>query len=111
MRYIKAPDSLITQLDIYTEEKFEDEEDLRERSLAAHRRTVSPSEAALEDLLRSAKQSDGLFPLVVDSLTRLLGIVGKDMDPQVPSCLNAIFTLMMVLSLSTELSKPMCFLS
>jgi Diaphanous FH3 Domain len=31
LRYIRPPESLITQLDVYTEEKFEDEEDMRER--------------------------------------------------------------------------------
>ena len=31
LRYIRPPESLLTQLDVYTEEKFEDEEDTRER--------------------------------------------------------------------------------
>jgi diaphanous 1 len=32
LRYIRPPEGLITQLDVYTEEKFEDEEDMRERA-------------------------------------------------------------------------------
>ena len=32
LRYIRPPESLMTQLDVYTEEKFEDEEDMRERA-------------------------------------------------------------------------------
>ena len=31
---MKSPESLVTQLDVYTEEKFEDEEDMRERTRA-----------------------------------------------------------------------------
>lgn len=32
LRYIRPPERLITQLDVYTEEKFEDDEDMRERA-------------------------------------------------------------------------------
>jgi len=32
LRYIRPPEGLTTQLDVYTEEKFEDEEDMRERA-------------------------------------------------------------------------------
>ncbi|KAH9077002.1 armadillo-type protein, partial [Lactarius deliciosus] len=32
LRYIRPPEGLVTQLDVYTEEKFEDEEDMRERA-------------------------------------------------------------------------------
>ncbi len=32
LRYIRPPEGIITQLDVYTEEKFEDEEDMRERA-------------------------------------------------------------------------------
>ena len=76
---------MITQLDIYTEEKYEDEEDLRERSLAAHRRTASPTEAALDELIRSAKQVDDLYPLVVESLTHLRQVLESDTSPYVTS--------------------------
>jgi diaphanous 1 len=33
LRYVKPPDSLLRQLDAYTEDRYEDEEDLREQRL------------------------------------------------------------------------------
>lgn len=80
LRYVKPPDSLVTQLDIYTEEKFEDEEDLRERSLAAHRRSASPGTAALEELAESFKQSDELHALIMETLTYFRKLLENDTD-------------------------------
>ena len=71
---------MITQLDIYTEEKYEDEEDLRERSLAAYRRNASPTEAALEELISTAKRSEDLYPLVVEALGYLREILERDIN-------------------------------
>lgn len=75
LRYVKPPESLITQLDIYTEEKFEDEEDLRERNLTGHRREVSDSEIVLDGLIRSAKQYHELYPTVVGAVSHLRTLV------------------------------------
>lgn len=80
LRYIKPPDSLLTQLDIYTEEKFEDEEDLRERSLANHRRTVSDSEVIVQETLDVARRYDEVYPLVVAALSHIRIILEKDSD-------------------------------
>ncbi|THG96218.1 hypothetical protein EW026_g5579, partial [Hermanssonia centrifuga] len=77
---MQPPDSVVTQLDIYTEEKFEDEEDLRERSLANHRRTASDSEVLLQDLINTAKQYDELYPEVVRALNSYRHILEKDSD-------------------------------
>ena len=35
LRYVRPPEALIKQLDVYTEDKFEDEEDMRERAQSA----------------------------------------------------------------------------
>lgn len=55
MRYIRPPEGLITQLDVYTEEKFEDEEDMRERAshlfYADDRPNVSEISTVLEELV------------------------------------------------------------
>lgn len=54
LRYIRPPEGLITQLDVYTEEKFEDEEDMRERAsrpfYADDRHNVSEMSSVLEEL-------------------------------------------------------------
>ena len=78
MRYIKPPDSLLTQLDIYTEEKFEDEEDLRERSLANHRRTASDSEVIVHETLDVARQYNELYPMIVSGFSHIREILEKE---------------------------------
>jgi diaphanous 1 len=54
LRYIRPPEGLMTQLDVYTEEKFEDEEDMRERAshlfYADDRCNVSEMSLVLEEL-------------------------------------------------------------
>lgn len=54
LRYIRPPEGLITQLDVYTEEKFEDEEDMRERAshlfYANDRHNVSEMSSVFEEL-------------------------------------------------------------
>jgi diaphanous 1 len=85
LRYIKPPDALLTQLDVYTEEKFEDEEDMRERARASlmqgangHQRARSESEIALEDLIALAKQHGELYPVMVDVLNHYGQILNRD---------------------------------
>jgi diaphanous 1 len=55
LRYIRPPESLITQLDVYTEEKFEDEEDMRERAsrlfYAGDQHNTSEMSSAVEELV------------------------------------------------------------
>ena len=80
MRYIKPPESLLTQLDIYTEEKFEDEEDLRERSLARHRRTASDSEVIVQETLDVARQYDEVYPMIVSAFSHIRVILEKEVD-------------------------------
>jgi diaphanous 1 len=55
LRYIRPPEGLITQLDVYTEEKFEDEEDMRERAshlfYAGDRENNSEISSILDELI------------------------------------------------------------
>jgi diaphanous 1 len=55
LRYIRPPEGLITQLDVYTEEKFEDEEDMRERAShlfhAGDRHNGSEMSSILDELI------------------------------------------------------------
>ena len=76
----------MTQLDVYTEEKFEDEEDMRERArdvMSDHRRSRTESSAVLDDLLRIAKQHEGLYPLMLATMKRYGDIFERDMDSYV----------------------------
>jgi len=76
---------LLTQLDVYTEEKFEDEEDMREHTRAltdqaagGHVRARSESEVALEDLITLAKKHGELYPMMVEILNRYGQILQRD---------------------------------
>ena len=85
LRYIKPPDLLLTQLDLYTEEKFEDEEDMRERAqsithrmMHGHQRSRSESEVVLQDLIQLAKQHGELYPTMLDILKHYGQILQRD---------------------------------
>lgn len=82
---MKPPDALFTQLDVYTEEKFEDEEDMRDRvremmeqRTRGHERARSESEVALQELIQLAKQHGELYPLMVEILRHYGEILQKD---------------------------------
>lgn len=76
----------MTQLDVYTEEKFEDEEDMRERvrgimsqgSVKGHESARSESEVVFEDLIIIAKQHGELYPMMVDILNHYGQILQRD---------------------------------
>lgn len=74
----------MTQLDVYTEEKFEDEEDMRERSrnlingVSGHKRSRSESEIVLEDLVKLARQHGELYPMMVEILKRYEALLLRD---------------------------------
>ncbi|KAI0307002.1 hypothetical protein B0F90DRAFT_1807716 [Multifurca ochricompacta] len=69
LRYIRPAESLITQLDVYTEEKFEDEEDMRERApylLRADDRHDAPELAlAFEELVALTRSRNEDYDKVV----------------------------------------------
>ena len=74
----------MTQLDVYTEEKFEDEEDMRERmqSMLArgHARDASDSDLALEELLRLSRADTSLHPRVTLLLSNVIAILQGETD-------------------------------
>lgn len=81
---MKPPDALLTQIDVYSEEKYEDEEDLRDRTrglVRGHTRTRSDSEVVLEELIGIAKQHGELYPIMVGTLKRYAVILEKDVIP------------------------------
>ena len=83
LRYIKPPESLVTQLDVYTEEKFEDEEDMRERArdvMSEHRRSKSESNTALDDLLKVAKEHEELYPVMLATFKRYGDLFERELD-------------------------------
>lgn len=82
LRYVKPPESLLTQLDIYTEEKFEDEADIRERanSLMINGRSSSELDGLLGELGQLAKQFPDLYANLLEILKRYIGLLNQDTD-------------------------------
>ncbi|KAF8312681.1 hypothetical protein DL93DRAFT_2059759, partial [Clavulina sp. PMI_390] len=79
LRYMQPPEHLLKQLSVYTEEKFEDEEDLRERSLtqAGHPsargvHSASGSHDAFDALMVLANGHDDLE--VSDIIESIIGL-------------------------------------
>ena len=73
------------QLDVYTEEKFEDEEDMRERIRSSvmrgqkgHERAGSDSDAVLQDLVLLAKQHGDLYPTMLDILRHYSDLLQRE---------------------------------
>lgn len=98
LRYVRPPDTLLTQLDVYTEEKFEDEEEMRERAIsftrarqadhAGHVREASDSHQAFGELVTLAKRHMGVYPLVIESLKSYAKILERDLDESVLTILQ-----------------------
>lgn len=100
LRYIKPPDTLQTQLDVYTEEKFEDEEDMRERvrgsvsqigsGAKGHERSRSDSDAVMQDLIQLAKEHGDLYPTMLEILKHYGQILQRDVGIQLKADLFTI---------------------
>lgn len=81
---------------MYTEEKFEDEEDMRQRAKALveshsdsrHGRSLSDSDVELEDLVRLAKQHGELYPMMLEILSYFSQILSKDTAMYVIRCVR-----------------------
>ncbi|KAG9048580.1 hypothetical protein FS837_012435, partial [Tulasnella sp. UAMH 9824] len=90
LRYVHPPEKLQTQIDVYTEEKFEDEEDMRERTRLTMQQMTEERDAendpelrsALEDLLKSAKRDDELNPLLVGIIRSCCTVLELDVTRQ-----------------------------
>lgn len=81
-------------MDVYTEEKFEDEEDLRERAQSIgraldfrgangnvnHVRELSESQQALGTLVAIAKKQGDIYPLFVETLRGCVRILERESD-------------------------------
>lgn len=80
----------MTQIDVYAEERFEDEEDMREHAqdTAHRRRPHSESELVLDELINVAKAHHEVYPLVIDILKRCCQILNRD-DMWVQTCRSA----------------------
>lgn len=67
---------------MYTEEKFEDEEDMRERArnLVDREGAQQHSEPVLEELLHLAGEHEMLYPTLVEIISRLSRVFRSEID-------------------------------
>jgi diaphanous 1 len=73
---------------VYTEEKTEDEEDMRERmqnlmKREAGQRTLSETEALLQDLVHATEDDDNLNARIIDVLKHTKDLLLRDIDESV----------------------------
>ncbi|SNX82525.1 related to Diaphanous protein homolog 1 [Melanopsichium pennsylvanicum] len=87
LRYIDPPESLATQIQVYVEEKQEDQDELRDRALMPSDRdrgrdTISDLGEAGE-ILRSAQDThEDLYPIMISILRHTSSILDRDIDHQ-----------------------------
>jgi hypothetical protein len=75
----------LTQLDVYTEEKFEDEADMRERarSFIGDDRSSPELGGPLEDLAQQAKRHEELYPTVLEIVKKCVYILQRNISGSV----------------------------
>jgi diaphanous 1 len=81
MRYMSPPENLVTQLDLYVEEKQEDLEDLRYQTLG--HQSDDSLDFSLGQLAKLAQEHSELYPVLVDTVKRYVLILERDIDKYV----------------------------
>jgi diaphanous 1 len=82
---MKPPDSLLTQIGVYTEEKVEDEEDMRDRMQSlmkreAGQKPLSDSETLLQELATATEDDAQLHTLLMDVMRQVKVLLLRDLD-------------------------------
>jgi diaphanous 1 len=84
LRYIRPPEGLITQLDVYTEEKFEDEEDMRERAshhfYADDRHNASEISSIFEELVTLTRAHTEDYDEVIRIIRTLISLFQRQSE-------------------------------
>ncbi|SPO39803.1 related to Diaphanous protein homolog 1 [Pseudozyma flocculosa] len=87
LRYVDPPEGLLTQIQVYTEEKQDDQDELHERTMRfaeddpRHAPISTLGEAA--QLLQSSKENhEDLYPIVISILRHTSTILERDIDHQ-----------------------------
>jgi hypothetical protein len=87
LRYVKPPDSLLRQLDAYVEDRYEDEEDLREQRLhAIGRRPNGQNAHELDDpmaanFIRLSKAYPDASPYLQQIVQAVLTLLEQETSP------------------------------
>ncbi|SAM77134.1 related to Diaphanous protein homolog 1 [Ustilago bromivora] len=89
LRYIDPPESLATQIQVYVEEKQEDQDELHDRALHLSDRNRERSHDGMSDLgeageilRRSQDAHEDLYPIMISILRHTSSILDRDIDHQ-----------------------------
>ncbi|BGP28584.1 hypothetical protein JCM10296v2_000320 [Rhodotorula toruloides] len=81
LRYFQPPDFFMTQLNVYTEERQEDQEELHERT--AGRTRADASDLPLGELIKLAQEHEELYPRLLDTVKNYVKVFDrKQLDDQ-----------------------------
>jgi diaphanous 1 len=75
---MSPPEALLTQLDLYAEEKAEDQESLRYQTLG--RQSDDSLDYSLGQLAKLAQEHSDIYPVLVDTMKRYVQILERDID-------------------------------
>jgi diaphanous 1 len=75
---MSPPEALLTQLDLYAEEKAEDQESLRYQTLG--RQSDDSLDYSLGQLAKLAQEHSDNYPVLVDTMKRYVQILERDID-------------------------------
>lgn len=89
LRYVDPPENLATQIQVYVEEKQEDQDELHDRALhlsdrerERNREAISHLGEAGEILRRSQNDHEDLYPIMISILRHTSNILDRDIDHQ-----------------------------
>ncbi|PWZ03137.1 hypothetical protein BCV70DRAFT_12160 [Testicularia cyperi] len=87
LRYLDPPESLLTQIQVYLEEKQDDQDELHDRALSLSdddpsRAPISSLGEAGEILRRSHAEHEDLYPIMISILRHTSNILDRDIDHQ-----------------------------
>ncbi|KAG8880257.1 hypothetical protein FRB97_000969 [Tulasnella sp. 331] len=100
LRYLRPPDRLQTQIDVYTEDKFEDEEDMRERTRATMQNITTLGEqdsepelhASVGQLFQTAKEHGEVYAALLDITCSYCQILERETSQQFKVDLFAVLS-------------------
>lgn len=76
---MNPPDELNNQLQVYLDERAEDQEEYHER-LTRDRRPRVPDDPELSELVELARQHPELYPVLIAAVRQYLQVVDRDID-------------------------------
>lgn len=85
LRYLSPPDTLLSQISLYLEEKQEDQDELHERSLGRREASSGASGGPFDAVLSSLRDRPDIEPITLDLLRHVVSLFDRPLEPCVLS--------------------------